>query len=363
MRKKVLFIHNSIAEYRIEFWKILDKKVGLDLWITQRRLADKIYGLEKDTSELNISFVNVTEFLKSRKLRKYNTVVLPPADGIKEIFVCMAVGIQCRVLKIPCYYWTEKWESDWRKQPFLKKAKNIIHRIVITVILFISKNCICSGSKAYNYVCNLGVKRKNISIAYNSSTSPKTDSINIHKKYNIPTEKTKIILYIGRIIERKGLMYLIKAFEQIRDDSYWLLICGDGEYRKRCENYVRDRKIDNVIFTGKIQPNERGSYYSASNVFVLPSFPYKGTIEGWGLVVNESLECGTPVIATKAVGAAWDLLDGYNGRMINYQSYKELVEAIVDICSGDSREKYCKDSYKKFSVEKMAEAFAKSLNQ
>ena len=53
---KVLFVHNSVPEYRIKFWKILKKKCDLDLLITGRDLDKKIYNLERDVSGLNIYY-------------------------------------------------------------------------------------------------------------------------------------------------------------------------------------------------------------------------------------------------------------------------------------------------------------------
>lgn len=358
---KILFIHNSVPEYRIEFWKSLSSKLSLELLITNVGLDDKIYGLDKDTTELNIKYWNI-DLLKTinKDISNYTTIILPPADTIKEYLIGLIFLFLCKLNNIKCVYWTEKWEADWNLQPIFKKSKNMIHRFMIGSLARFSDQCIASGSKSYQYLVMNRVKARKINIVYDSSTSNSTSNyIDFYEKYSLP-QQAKVILYFGRIVKRKGLMQLIQAMEIIRDDNVWLIVSGEGDHESECKKYIKDNGIKNIVFTGKIQPVERKAYYERADVFVLPSYSYGGTIEAWGLTVNEALESGTPVVSTTAVGSAYDLLDGLNGVMISECNISELVDAIRNfIYHKDSNlvKIYCAECAKKYSVENMALGF------
>ena len=96
---------------------------------------------------------------------------------------------------------------------------------------------------------------------------------------------------------------------------------------------------------------------------MLPSYPRKGSVEIWGLTVNESLEAGTPVVATNAVGAAFDLLNGRNGIMVNHSSAVELKSAIDTYIEKEIYTKDCRNTANKYSVSNMASDFIKCIDE
>lgn len=102
------------------------------------------------------------------------------------------------------------------------------------------------------------------------------------------------LLYTGRLVESKGLQYLIKASRMVVDrfPGSHLVIIGTGA--DRIMGLVKSLGLtDNVILAGQIKHNDLPTYYNAADVFVLPSLR-----EAWGRVIIESLACQTPVIAT-----------------------------------------------------------------
>ena len=94
-------------------------------------------------------------------------------------------------------------------------------------------------------------------------------------------------------------------------------------------------------------------------MFVLPSYAYLGTSEAWGLTVNEALEQGTPVVATTVVGAAYDLLDGNCGDMVEENNIESLANGIRKYLRIDKNdiENVCIEKYSMYSVENMANGF------
>lgn len=365
-RKKVLFIHNSLPEYRIEFWKKLSALVDLKLIITSGKLAKKIYGLEGNTNGLDLVYwiFKDKKFLK-KMINKYECVILPPADSLKEIVVCQYVCKLCKENKIPYIYWTEKWETKLEYQPIKKQIKNRIQRAIIYRLCKNANICVAAGKKSREYYLNMGIESTKIYVAVDSSTSPKGKKYeDIKQKFNMETE-SKVILYLGRIVERKGCHILIQALDRIlKENKAYLLIAGDGDQKQQCIDLTkRMSEEDRIIFCGKIQPDERKNYYLQSDLFVLPSFSLGGVCEAWGLTVNEALECGTPVIATTAVGSAYDLIDDKNGFLVQENNIDELKKAIsmffMNYDLYDRKE--IMERYDRFSVDAMAKEFSKAI--
>ena len=121
------------------------------------------------------------------------------------------------------------------------------------------------------------------------------------------------------MIRRKGLHILIDAIKELNmehDDIYLIAGGKETDYLNDCLQFAKLNGVNNVIYVGMINPMDRKSFYLDSDVFVLPSFFEDGSVEAWGLTINEALECNTPVVSTTAVGAAYDMLDGHNGIMV-----------------------------------------------
>jgi glycosyltransferase involved in cell wall biosynthesis len=169
------------------------------------------------------------------------------------------------------------------------------------------------------------------------------ESQNLKQKLNI--KKELVVLYLGQIIRRKGLDVLIEAFSAIEreKDNAFLLICGDGDFRPFCEQLAKQLKIRHFCFLGTIPERDIASYYRTSDLFVLPSCvrsDQKVKGEGWGLVINEALSMGLPVIATNVVGATPDLVrNGFNGYTVKNGNVEDLCLALRKILGNENLRK------------------------
>jgi len=114
---------------------------------------------------------------------------------------------------------------------------------------------------------------------------------------------TFTFLYVGRLVKHKNVEELIKVFKsRFSTFNAELRIVGDGEEA----GYLRDKyQSKKVKFLGKKFTEDLIEEFQQASCFVCPSI-----FEPWGLVVNEALSAGVPVIATKEVGATLDLIDG-----------------------------------------------------
>lgn len=147
------------------------------------------------------------------------------------------------------------------------------------------------------------------------------------EKYNIDNS-TKIILYLGRLHQIKGIDLLVKAFCKLREDfkNVRLVITGpDDGFLGTLEEMVRELAIEEkVLFTGPLHGEARLAAYVDTEVYVLPSF-----YEIFGITVLEAMACGTPVIVTDRCGLAEEV-DKQAGLVVPYDE-KILSQALAEI--------------------------------
>ncbi|MGQ9771108.1 MAG: glycosyltransferase family 4 protein [Thermogutta sp.] len=114
----------------------------------------------------------------------------------------------------------------------------------------------------------------------------------------------RVILFVGRLIPKKGVHTLIRACSLLpREVDYRLIIVGHGTFGPELEKLARKLGIaERVQFVGFVQPEKLPKWYLAADVFVLPS------LETWGVVALEALACGLPVILSDQTGCWPDVL-------------------------------------------------------
>lgn len=153
--------------------------------------------------------------------------------------------------------------------------------------------------------------------------------IDIKKHLALPLNKT-IILYSGKFIEKKRPLDILKSIRLINHKEVAIVLIGDGELRNEVETFISENSLSNVFLPGFLNQTEISNYYAVANIFVLPS----GSGETWGLVINEAMNFGLPVVVSDLVGAADDLVRvGYNGYTFRCGDIKELAEKIDTIIS------------------------------
>jgi glycosyltransferase involved in cell wall biosynthesis len=185
------------------------------------------------------------------------------------------------------------------------------------------------------------------------------DAAKIRNQYKRP-----ILFFMGRLVNYKGLSYLIDAMENIDAD---LLIGGSGKIRLSLEQQVRDRGLqDRIHFTGFISDEDLPAYYHASDVFVLPSVDPS---EAFGIVQLEAQVCGVPVVSTNLnTGVPFANLHGVTGIIVNPGDSKALAEAINSLLTNDDRRRklgmQARERVKsKFTVQGMGKAYFELYKQ
>lgn len=137
-----------------------------------------------------------------------------------------------------------------------------------------------------------------------------------------------VVLFCGKLQRRKRPKDLLEAYGRIASESNaWLAFVGDGELRAELEQYAQDHHLNRVRFLGFKNQTEIIKAYLVSDIFVLPS-----DFETWGLVVNEAMCFGLPIITSDRVGASADLVrDKYNGYVYRTGDVAGLAEHLLNL--------------------------------
>ena len=148
-----------------------------------------------------------------------------------------------------------------------------------------------------------------------------------------------LVLYVGRLVERKGVEYLIRAFaEVVREVPSELVIVGKGPEDERLHQLTEELNlVQKVHFKGWVSQDELEQLYNQCNVFVLPAIiDSKGDTEGLGVVLLEAMSYMKPVVASNLGGITDIVKDRETGLLVNEKDPHGLSEAIKSLLSDPS---------------------------
>ncbi len=140
---------------------------------------------------------------------------------------------------------------------------------------------------------------------------------------------TRSILYCGQLIERKGVDVLLEAFTRVADklNDATLSFVGAGPLKDELMARVEPRLRERVTFAGFHPVAELPPFFARADLFVLPS-----RHDGWGVVINQAISAGLPVVASDAVGAAAELVRAdENGYVVPAGNAAALATAMLKV--------------------------------
>lgn len=170
------------------------------------------------------------------------------------------------------------------------------------------------------------------------------------KKLNI-SDKDFVLVTTGRLSWVKGWQLLIDATRELQSDENYknvrLIFVGDGEDRKKIENYSKSLIDKGTIqLVGKLSQNEISQYLSAADVFVLGSFH-----EGWPTSLVEALACGCAIVTTNVSASSQIVCEGTNGYIVNDRDSINFANAIKKAGNLKDFVEYSLSERNKFSID------------
>jgi phosphatidylinositol alpha-mannosyltransferase len=172
------------------------------------------------------------------------------------------------------------------------------------------------------------------------------------------------ILFIGRIEERKGLIYLLRAYRILEKNSLLkqknggirLIIIGEGDLKKQCQDFVKKHNLKEVYFEGEKTGQELVSYLNSSDIFCAPSI-YGET---FGIVLLEAMACELPVVAFANEGYK-SILAGKKGEkfLVQPKDYRDLAKKLEILIENENLRKemgkWGREEAKKYSWDRICD--------
>jgi phosphatidylinositol alpha-mannosyltransferase len=146
------------------------------------------------------------------------------------------------------------------------------------------------------------------------------------------------ILFLGRIEERKGLIYLLRAFKIINKkySNVRLIVVGEGPLEADCKKWVRKNKLTNIVFEGETREEKAPSYYASCDIYCSPAI-YG---ESFGIVLVEAMAMGKPVVAFANKGYKGVLEKGRGKRfLVKNRDCKALAKVLEDLINNEKLRK------------------------
>ena len=225
----------------------------------------------------------------------------------------------------------------WEEFLYSKKsAKNVLKFNIRKIISQFVDAHFVMGNPQKKALMSMGVNESRIFVSneYPGHIYNHVDYDEITKlKY---LEKKRVILYIGRFIEIKGIEYLLNAYVKLRreDKNTFLLVVGYGSEENRLKKLADELKMKSICFYGPVFGTKKKSYLfnKIADIVAVPSIIDKsGGQEGGPLVVLEALSAGCPVVGTNALGnAAQFIQNGINGFIVPFADSNAFYMALKD---------------------------------
>ncbi|MFQ8704524.1 MAG: glycosyltransferase family 4 protein [Thomasclavelia sp.] len=356
---KVLFLTNIPSPYRVDFFNELGKYCDLTVLFEKNKADNREW-----TSDINKNYNAV--FLKGRSMGNDKALCFEVIEFIRQNFDCIIIG----GYSTPTGMLAIKYLS-FKKIPFILSSDGGFIRHERKINYLIKKHFICSanyylssGKATSKYLIHYGAKKDNI-FNYPFTSLYKSDVLTapissdekkiLRNKLNLPDGK--IVICVGQMISRKGIDILLKAAENFDKNIYTYIIGGKptDEYLK----IIKDNNLKKIYFLNFMNKENLYEYYKAADLFVLPTRE-----DIWGLVINEAMANGLPIITTNKCIAGLELING-NGYIVPTDDFNAISLMVNEILSNPVKQVNLSIKslkiIKEYTIENMAQKTYKIL--
>lgn len=363
---KVIFLTNYASPYRVEFFNELGKFCDLTVLFTEKVKEQKHRSQNwfKHQSYSNFKYVQLVKKIgvKNKKIfldvlkylnKNYDKIII---SGYSSPTTMLAIEY-LKLKKIPFYI-----EVDGG----LIKQDNWLKHKIKKYFISSATGWFSSGKETTKYLVHYGADKNRV-VEYPFTSLKEQDilkqvpteqeKLNLRRELNLKEEK--IILSVGQFIYRKGYDILIKAMQSI-DKNIGVYIVGDTPTQEYL-NLQKQFNLTNLHFVGFKTKEELKKYYMSADLFVLPTRE-----DIWGLVINEAMATGLPIVTTDKCVAGLELVKtGVNGYIVPTENSEILAEKINQIFSENYKQmgQVSLNKIKKYTIENMAKIHLEEFNK
>jgi glycosyltransferase involved in cell wall biosynthesis len=367
LKMKVLYINYIPSPYRIDFFNELSRYCDLTVLYYHQQIAERPHWKYRENDhQYQHDFLFKTE--SQWTLKGYRKLISYLNDPAYQVIV---VGGYARPVEMFAVGWLKL-----KHIPFVLNTDGGFYqggRVKLLLKKWLVQSAshyLANGSIAAETLQRYGADKNKItnyhftSIFENEVISDPIEEqarLYLRTTLNIPAEAT-VLLTIGRYIPLKGFELVIEAMQQLNNPNIYLYMLGEGPMRTNYEALIDQYGLqDRVILTGEQSKERVLDYCKAANMMVLPTL----TSDVWGLVVNEAMSCGLPVIASDRVGATYDMVEnGKTGYRVNAGSSEAIADAIEKMLFQENEmPRHALEMAKKYTIEQMTTDHMELINQ
>ncbi len=341
MTHRVALLTEIIAPYRIPVFNILGLRDGIDLHVIFLAETDKklrhwpVYKNEiRFSHQVLLSWrwrAGRSSFLLNRGLWSALSRVSP------QVIICGGYNyaaswealLWARRHRAAFVLWSESNGRDarpgWALVEWLK-----------FYFLMHCDGFVVPGKASFEYLKSLGCSEASILTAPNAVDNAffAAQAENVRARATEFREKRKLpsryILFVGRLVREKGIFDLLQAYAKLESSlrsEVGLVFAGDGACREELAETAKRINPGTVCFPGFAHREDLAGFYALADVLVMPTHS-----DPWGLVVNEAMACGLPIIVSDVAGCSADLVeDGWNGYVVPPLDSEKLSVAIDSV--------------------------------
>lgn len=314
-RYKLAILVNIIAPYRLPIYRFLSRRFIARILFSggeeNRQMWDHIEHTSIDVRRVwGISFpiprreqdgvydwrfLHINPGYFTELLRFRPDAVISNEMGFRSLVAL----IYARLFGKPLWVW---WGGTLHTERSIGVLKSLWRRYFSQRV----PRWISYGRTSTEYLLHLGVPRERI-LQIQNCVDEKLFIKPAKPLYSFPVRP--VLLYVGQFIGRKGIDLLLESAQRVQAKGYdfTLALAGDGPEKGRLQSMAEELQLSNVFFLDPERPENMPRVYKSADVLVFPTLE-----DVWGLVVNEALWSGLPVIASIYAGATTEILPQEN---------------------------------------------------
>ena len=341
MTVRTAILTEIIAPYRIPVFNSLARRTELDLHVLFLAETDEIlrqWRVYKD--EISFSY----QVLPSWRWRANDSTL------VLNRGLCSALdALNPQVTICGGYNYVASWQALWWAKrhgvEFVLWSESNSHdararrpwiEFMKTYFLRHCDRFVVPGKSSLEYLRSLGSPQNSIFTAPNAVDnrlfSTQAEYARAHagefrERMKLPS---RYILFVGRLVAEKGVFDLLEAYGKLEGrlrSDVALVFAGDGVSKDQLAEQAKQIDPGMICFPGFTQREDLAGIYALAELLILPTHS-----DPWGLVVNEAMACGLPIVVTNVAGCSADLVeDGCNGFVIPPRDSEKLSMAIDSI--------------------------------
>ncbi len=338
MSRRLAILTEIIAPYRVPVFNALARRAGLDLhviFLAETDAATRQWRVYKDEIRFSHQVLPSWRWRAGKHSCLINRGLWSALTAARpQVIICGGYNypaswealVWARRHQVRFVLWSESNSQDARGgRPWVESLK-----------AYFVRHCdrfVVPGKASFEYLRSLGSPEANIVTAPNAvdngffaaqAENTRAHGAEFRARLHLPS---RFILFAGRLVPEKGVFDLLQAYAKLESglrSEVGLVFAGDGIAREELAQQAKRISPGMICFPGFAQREDLARLYALAEALVLPTHS-----DPWGLVVNEAMACGLPIIVSSVAGSSSDLVeDGWNGYVVPPRDTRELSLAI-----------------------------------